>query len=124
MQVYYYGSLRQEQRDLSISRLQNPQGGYATEELVRRSTEGIAKKVDNQVIEAPAAMVSGENIVANVEDDIEMTVRSSAQTHSKVFGVIAPEFRDADTWMKKISEMRLYQVSAESGPLEEAGGSD
>jgi hypothetical protein len=68
MEIYYYGSLRQEKRELIMPKLESPQGGYATEELVRQLTESIGKKANNKVIEAPAVMD---------RDQIELIMKNS-----------------------------------------------
>lgn len=51
--TYYYSNLRDEQRELIMTKPENHQGEYPTEELVRRLTENTENKSNHDVIEAP-----------------------------------------------------------------------
>ncbi len=56
MDMYYYRVLREQHRELIINQLGNPQGSFATEELVRRLTENIGRASDNTIIQAPTPL--------------------------------------------------------------------
>jgi hypothetical protein len=64
--------------------------------------QDTAAKPSDQDLMMTEVLVTGENIVVNVEDDTtRTTARSNAQTRSMIPGEVAPKMSDADIWVKK-----------------------